>query len=1153
VLAVYLAAVLPLFVCMPLCCDLTYFDVCARTVLRGELLYKEVMVFGAPGLPLLYTGVRGLVGWRSEALRVVDVLAASATVWLLVAQLLPAGLTRAGRAWTAVLLFLFYFGTTEWCHCQPDVWMLLPATAALCLRSRQILALGGTAGSGGMARRGLLEGASWGLAFVIKPFAALPALACFLVSAAVARAAGRGGLRRLAVDVASLLAGGLLVGAACVAWLYLSGNWPYFVANGHAAPSYEEYYARSAEVEDRLLGILIRLWPWSLIHLVALPVSLVVLVRTLSARPRAAPQWQPWLLSQSMLAASYLGWFTEAHFIQHQFDYHAVAPLLVGLTLLASQAWITRHWIVRLAVLPALFVLAVVLNPLLSPSRLALWPRCWREGSTPELRDRLGSLAKDAVFNPTWKDLARVERFLSEQGVKDREVSSWSNSSVAVYSDLRLEPSSRFVQVSSWFAYMPGRRAQIVQEVRTGPQRYVVTDLVENLLVPHDRVAAVDQLPAGALRFFPWNQPVVFRAGRYLVHRVAQQEPGVSTSDQPPSPPASFEPPAQEPPDPAPSLATAPALVARLAALLALMALCAVGPGLFFVRWLRWSPSETLCASLGLTYVLLYLGSMLIYALGLPSGSHYLVTAGCLALTVAAWRDLARLLRHPSVRRQLGGIALLFFWGVMLVALVRHFSGGAGGYDWLEHYERSLYLLHVPRHYDFFRVSDSLASRPPLFNAVAAHYMAQTGTDFPVFQAVELFLDLLVYFPLCLMARLFAGRQKYPRFLLVSLLALSPVLWWNTTFTWTKVFTCFYVILGLWLYLAAWRKGDRARMVGAFVSLAAGCLVHYSAAPYALVLGLHYLVAVLPGRPGRWRELLATGLASGALLATWGLGSAAALGPRATLASNTSAKAFASSSVGDSLGRVAANCAYTALPHPLRMLPDDFDGAMELRQSSFLGRLRDHFLSVYGGNAFLSMGCVGGLLVLYLLVSDLRWLLTRDRPAVRFWVFFLAGSAFVGVAAHPTVGLAGVWNICGQSLTYLGLAFLACRFRTLPVRLRLLALGGCVLDFALGILAQYRLENLAVRFGPLQDGLEFPLLPTGAETLSHWMLVNGFDKFRTHLDYAGDCLAPLAPMLLWLLVVGFGLVVVRMTMVAFDWPPPRSRPATVLRKRLPSP
>src|SRR5690242_13739965 len=44
------------------------------------------------------------------------------------------------------------------------------------------------------------------------------------------------------------------------------------------------------------------------------------------------------------------------------------------------------------------------------------------------------------------------------------------------------------------------------------------------------------------------------------------------------------------------------------------------------------------------------------------------------------------------------------------------------------------------------------------------------------------------------------------------------------------------------LYVAGWRKGSLSRMVGAFLALTVGMLVHYSAGPYLLFLVMHYLV-----------------------------------------------------------------------------------------------------------------------------------------------------------------------------------------------------------------------------------------------------------------------------------------------------------------------
>ena len=65
---------------------------------------------------------------------------------------------------------------------------------------------------------------------------------------------------------------------------------------------------------------------------------------------------------------------------------------------------------------------------------------------------------------------------------------------------------------------------------------------------------------------------------------------------------------------------------------------------------------------------------------------------------------------------------------------------------------------------------------------------------------------------------------------------------------------------------------------------AGGMVAHYSAAPYAIFLAIHYLVAVFPSRRDRWKELASvTGVASAPLLAWFGW-CLAAYGVHGTLA-----------------------------------------------------------------------------------------------------------------------------------------------------------------------------------------------------------------------------------------------------------------------------
>ena len=88
-LVALLVAVGPLFVCMPPCCDLTYHDICARAVLRGDHFYQEVLYINVPGMVLTQSFLRALLGWRTESLRVVDFLVVTAIIFLLVCKALP--------------------------------------------------------------------------------------------------------------------------------------------------------------------------------------------------------------------------------------------------------------------------------------------------------------------------------------------------------------------------------------------------------------------------------------------------------------------------------------------------------------------------------------------------------------------------------------------------------------------------------------------------------------------------------------------------------------------------------------------------------------------------------------------------------------------------------------------------------------------------------------------------------------------------------------------------------------------------------------------------------------------------------------------------------------------------------------------------------
>src|SRR5947208_953414 len=84
---------------------------------------------------------------------------------------------RSSAAGFVAAAALFYPFTSEFCHCQRDPWMLLPAAVAARLRLRQLGRA--TAATRGLFGPAALEGFVWGLAVWLKPHVVVPAAAAW--------------------------------------------------------------------------------------------------------------------------------------------------------------------------------------------------------------------------------------------------------------------------------------------------------------------------------------------------------------------------------------------------------------------------------------------------------------------------------------------------------------------------------------------------------------------------------------------------------------------------------------------------------------------------------------------------------------------------------------------------------------------------------------------------------------------------------------------------------------------------------------------------------------------------------------------------------------------------------------------------------------
>jgi hypothetical protein len=509
----------PLFLCLPPWNDVTLHDMAVRSLLRNGVHYRDVFDTNLPGIDWAMAGVRLTLGWSCEALRAVDLAVIAAAVGLLGGWVRLGGGTAATVAWLAAAAALFYPFTAEFNHVQRDPWLLLPAVVAARLRLQRVQTIGEAS-----LLRSVVEGFMWGVAVWIKPHVLVPAGVVWIVSARlISRQQHR--LRPMLGDLVALVGGGLLAGLAGVGWLVTTGAWPYFLdvfLNWN--PDYLGNILDGAGF--RLGRSLVCFAPWSYLHAVAVPVAGLALWEALAwprhftRLQRNLPRWlyapaesAPIAAARAVLAALYLGWCTQGVLFQKAFDYVQVPMLLLAMAVVAQQRWAFGCGYLLGFVLVALLGQAgwvpVNRHPLTDPNVLEMWPRCWQDGSSPQLRNRLGHFTH-THWGTDWESLEAVASFLRtvQPPLGPGELNCWHDSTHPLYLLLDLDPATRYMHYGTVF----GIRKQvprIAAEVAASRQRYVVSD---RLLMP---AGNNDRTP-----LFPWNQPVVFESPRYLVHRV---------------------------------------------------------------------------------------------------------------------------------------------------------------------------------------------------------------------------------------------------------------------------------------------------------------------------------------------------------------------------------------------------------------------------------------------------------------------------------------------------------------------------------------------------------------------------------------------------------------------------------------------------------
>jgi hypothetical protein len=582
--AVALLTGLPLFLRSPLWCDITLYDLAARNLLSGGMHYRDIFDTNLPGFVWLLTGIRWVFGPEAIVVRLADLLIVSLIVVLLDRLAKWGGATLSSRWWALAGIAFLYPFSVEMVHAQRDTWMALPAIAAVVSRIRRTRAADTLAdastptairtAASSPFNTSFLEGVLWGCAVWIKPHIILMAGAVWLVTAV--RTAGNDPRwwRSLALDLAGNLAGGLLIGAAGMTWMVLSGTWvPFWDVVTVWNPEYTKL--AGSEFDMRMDQELHWFPPWSLLVIPTVPLALLSIIDAAPwrAEPRKKVGAGPvgrilpgWLWDRTagpdaryvrcVVATLYLMWAAQAFVIQRGFVYAHLTETLLMITLWASHRfampvlpllWTAATSVVWLigdatpSLRQELLTIAIdrhgsadeerflIRHPLADPNRMRWWGECWNCNQSTEERyemwDGLRRL-RDHEAAIDWAQLEEVAEYLRQKNVRDGEVIGWHDTPHVVYLMLHIKPGIRFMHIctAQGIGEFGSRQVQLELAAAAGKARYAVGDLEwaalgskgesrQQLLGPPCNQS--DLLPCaltpGMRASFPFNQRAVFR------------------------------------------------------------------------------------------------------------------------------------------------------------------------------------------------------------------------------------------------------------------------------------------------------------------------------------------------------------------------------------------------------------------------------------------------------------------------------------------------------------------------------------------------------------------------------------------------------------------------------------------------------------------
>jgi len=449
------------------------------------------------------------------------------------------------------------------------------------------------------------------------------------------------------------------------------------------------------------------------------------------------------------------------------------------------------------------------------------------------------------------------------------------------------------------------------------------------------------------------------------------------------------------------------------------------GPGrLIAARLLPNHPNLHYAVTPFISGILFYLMNGLIYFSGIDPVP---VTRGLiivlLAIILLRYRSkLKTLIRADWQQLKIHLFIYLFF--ILLAATLSIYDGGGWYGDWYEHYQRSLFFSEQQAANTTFLGIYLLPARPPFFNLVSAFWFGLAGSSFWSFQLISIYLNSTVFIALLGGIRVLRDHFNFTwvQDKFVLLLLIFPFMQINSLITVTKFLAGGYFIIGVVCYFAAWRRGfpvhDNTLVLFSAASLAASWLVHYSTAPFSLLLLAHWLWQTLRQLRVRRKTLLAGIAIMFFLVASWLIPALQVYGINGTFFSNTSAMSRHYFSEEEKFSIDVFNYRMSLVPFFFWQQEIWLEHAYYIKQNSLSGIINDISIMYTGGSL---AGSVSLSLIALFIIILIQYRRTLRKTLIKLcknkYLLLLAGTLILGYSlAVPANPYYTINNIVGVSL-----------------------------------------------------------------------------------------------------------------------------------------